>query len=64
MQNLPSFSTALGALGRFLRQITAEIGDVAEVEIGTAKRTVRITIYDLACGTVSLAESRFGGYAI
>ncbi len=57
MEMLPHLDAAFGAFGDFLREVLAEIGDMAEVEAGTTKGAVSVSRYHVFRGAKELSES-------
>ncbi|MCM2278677.1 MAG: hypothetical protein NDJ89_11440 [Oligoflexia bacterium] len=62
MSDLAGLNPAFGTTRRFLSQISMEIGDMGEVEIGSAKGAMRVFRKQLLCGAKEIGESGCLGF--
>ena len=57
VHDLARLHSTLRAASGLLREVSAEVRHVREVEVGTAEGAVRVTRYDFSCGAEKLGES-------
>ena len=52
MHHLAHANATLGALGRLLSEVPTKVGAVSEVEVGSAKDAVTVSVDHFLCGSL------------